>query len=238
VARTVGELRPIERDGRLERPRSVRALRIFGATVAAGALLLALGPDEIRDAARALFLPWATAEAATPAMAVHVVPGNATVPKGASVDVGAALSGFASDSAALVVRADSTGEWTRLPMMRDRAEGRFTTRLFDVSRATEYYVESNGVRSARYRLSVSNLPAVSRLALDLRYPAYTGLAAEHVDDGGDVAAVVGTTVTVRPRVTMPVRGGTVTFDDGTSVRLAAGDSGALSASFRVKKSGF
>ena len=238
VARTIGELRPIEHDGRIERPRIVRALRIFGATVAAGALLLALGPDDVRDAARALFLPWATAEAATPVMSVHVVPGNATVPKGASIDVGAALSGFAADSAALVVRSDSTQEWMRLPMARDRAAGRFTARLFDVARATDYYVESNGVRSPRYRLSVSDLPAVNRLALDLRYPAYTGLPAEHVDDGGDVAAVVGTTVTVRPRVTMPVRGGAIAFDDGTSVPLAAGDSGALSASFRVRKSGF
>ena len=58
-------------------------------------------------------------------------------------------------------------------MSRDKAKGTFTSRLFDVAKATEYYVESNGVRSPLYRLSVSNLPAVSKLALDIRYPAYT-----------------------------------------------------------------
>src|SRR5215210_1270321 len=123
-------------------------------------------------------------------------------------------------------------------MSRDRAEGKFTSRLFDVAKATEYYVESNGIRSALYRLSVSNLPAVSRLALDVRYPAYTQLPAEHVTDGGDVAAVVGSTVTVRPSVTMPVRGGTIAFDNGATVPLVADSAGALSGSFKVSTSGF
>ena len=239
VGRTVTALRPIQSDGRIERARKVRAMRVLGATVAAGALLVLFGPDGLRETARALFAPWSTAEAATPAvMAVRVVPGNAAVPKGASVDVGASLSGFSSDSAELSFRTDSTQAWTRLSMARDKAEGKFTSRLFDVAKATEYYVESNGVRSAVYKLSVSNLPAVSKLALDVRYPAYTGIPAEHVTDGGDVAAVVGSNVTVRPSVTMPVRGGTIAFDNGVNVPLVADSSGALSGSFRVTTSGF
>ena len=238
ITRTVSALGPLQSDGRIERPRVVRALRVFGATVVAGALLVLLGPDSLRDTARAVFVPWSTAEAATPVMSVRVVPGNASVPKGASVDVGASLSGFSSDSAELSFRTDSTQAWTRLPMSRDKTDGRFTSRLFDVAKATDYYVESNGVRSALYKLSVSNLPAVSRLALDVRYPAYTRIPPDHVTDGGDVAAVVGSTVTVRPAVTMPVRGGTISFDNGVTVPLAADSSGLLSGSFRVTSSGF
>src|SRR4029078_909252 len=101
MVRTGEAFRPLERDGRIEKPRVVRALRVFGGAVVAGLLLLLVGPDGLRDTARALFFPWPTAEAATPVMAVRVVPGNAAVPKGASVDVGASLSGFASDSAEL-----------------------------------------------------------------------------------------------------------------------------------------
>jgi hypothetical protein len=123
-------------------------------------------------------------------------------------------------------------------MARDKAKGTFTARLFDVAKATEYYVESNNVRSALHKLSVSNLPAVSKIALDIRYPAYTRTPAEHVTDGGDVAAVVGSTVTVRPTVTMPVRGGTITFDNGVAVPLAADSSGGWSGAFAVKTSGF
>jgi hypothetical protein len=238
TARTVKALQPLERDGRIERPRTVRALQVFGGAAAVAALLLLAGPDEIRDTARALFVPWSDAQAATPVMSVRVVPGNASVPKGASVDVGASLNGFSSDSAELSFRTDTTEAWTRVSMVRDKAKGQFTTRLFDVAKATDYYVESNGVRSPQYRLSVSNLPAVSKLALDIRSPAYTRIPPEHVTDGGDVAAVVGSTVTVRPTVTMPVRGGTITFDNGATVPLAADSSGALSGSFSVKTSGF
>ena len=237
VGRTVDAVRPLERDGRIEKPRVVRALRVFGAAVAAAALLLMLGPDGLRDTARALFVPWGTAEAATPVMTVRVVPGNAAVPKGASVDVGASLSGFASDSAQLLFRTDTGQQWTHLSMSREKDKGRFTSRLFDVAKATEYFVLANGVRSPTYKLTVSNLPAVSKLAVEVHYPSYTGLPAEHHDDGGDVAAVVGSTVTVRPATTMPVRSGSLVFDNGTTP-LVADSTGALRGSFRVATSGF
>ena len=53
-------------------------------------------------------------------------------PKGASVDVGASLSGFSSDSAELSFRTDSTQAWTRLPMARDKAidDANLETSLF------------------------------------------------------------------------------------------------------------
>lgn len=238
LVRTVAALRPLQSDNRIERPRMVRAVRVFGAAVVAGLLLVLLGPDGLRDTARALFVPWSTAEAATPVFAVRVVPGNASVPKGASVDVGATLAGFTSDSAELAFRGDSSQPWTRLPMSRERSGERFTARLFDVARATEYFVESNAIRSPVYRLSVTNLPAVRRLAVDVRHPAYTGLPVEHVDDGGDVAAVVGSMVTVRPKLTMPVRAGTLVFDNGARVPLVVGKDSALAATFRVATSGF
>jgi hypothetical protein len=154
------------------------------------------------------------------------------------VDVGASIAGFTADSAELVFRGDSTAEWVRLPMSRDRVEGSFTSRLLDLTRQTEYFVESSGHRSPVYRLTVTELPAVRRLALDLHFPPYTGLPAEHVEDGGDVAAVVGTTVTVHPAITKAVRGGAIAFDDGTSVPLVVGDDGAPVAAFRVRRSGF
>ena len=64
------------------------------------------------------------------------------------------------------------------------------------------------------------------------------LAAEKMEDGGDVAAVVGTTVTVRPTTTMPVQSGSLTFDNGTKVPLVADSAGAMSASFKLATSGF
>ena len=238
VERTLAMLMPLQRNAALERPRMIRAARALAVVVGGAVLLLAVGPAGLRQAARALFAPWSVAEAAIPVLAVHVVPGNAAVPRGASVDVGASLAGFDSDSAELAFRTDSTAEWVRLPMSPDKVDGSFTARLLDLTRQTDYFVESGGHRSATYRLTVSDMPAVRRLALDVRYPAYTGLPNEHVEDGGDVAAVVGSSVTVRPSLTKSVRSAQLVFDDGSVVPLPLGTDGAPRGAFVVRRNGF
>ncbi|HVH40497.1 MAG TPA: DUF4175 family protein, partial [Gemmatimonadaceae bacterium] len=239
VERVVKDLRPITDDGRIERPRTVRAGRVLAGAVVAGALLLTLGPAGLRDAARVLFAPWSVAIAATPpAPMVGVEPGNAEVPRGGSLDVRATLANFSADGAELVFRSDSTAEWVRIPMGRDSAGGAFAGRLFDITEPTQYYVEATGIRSPTFLLRVSDLPAVQKLAVELRFPSYTGLAPERDEDGGDVAAVKGTTVIVEPLVTRAVRAGSLTFDDGTTVPLALDSAGQLRGSFRVRENGF
>jgi hypothetical protein len=238
MERTLAAVRPIQHDGRLERPRVQRALRAIGGIAVAVALLFAVGPKQLRGIARQIFAPWSVAEAATPTLAVRVRPGNAAIPRGAAVDVSASLAGFSADGAELVFRTDSASEWVRMPMARDSVDGSFTSRVFDLTKRTEYYVDANGIRSPTYALSVTDLPAMSAMSIDLRFPAYTGLPSEHFKEGGDVAAVVGTNVTIHATITKPVRGGTLAFDNGTKVPFTIGADGRLSASFPVKTTGF
>ena len=238
MERTLAMVRPIEHDGRIERPRVQRALRALGGIAVAAALLFAIGPKALRRTARQIFAPWSVAEAAVPTLAVRVRPGNAAIPRGAAVDVSASLAGFTADGAELVFRTDSAAEWVRMPMARDSVDGSFTSRVFDLTKRTEYYVDANGIRSPTYALRVTDLPAMSTMAIDLRYPAYTGLPAEHIKDGGDVAAVVGTNVTIHATITKPVRGGTLSFDNGAKVPFTVGADGRLAASFPVKTTGF
>ncbi|MBL0890498.1 MAG: Ig-like domain-containing protein [Gemmatimonadaceae bacterium] len=233
-------IRTLPRDASLERPRMIRAGQWSGALALGAALLLVLGPQSVRDGARVLFMPFGTAQAAVPVRALSIEPGNASVPRGGAIEVEATLVGFAASGAELVFRSDSgaTTEWQRLPMVPSADSARFRSRLFDIVTPTEYYVESADVRSAVFRLTVNDMPAVSRVSLDLQFPAYSGLPREHIDDGGDVAAIVGTTVTVHATVTRAVAGGTLRFDDGSTVPLVADSSGRVSGSFRVTRSGF
>ena len=238
VDRTLAVMQPLQRDRALERPRVMRAMRSLGVIAVAVILLVTIGPWQLRHTARQLFAPWSVAEAATPTLAVRVRPGNAAIPRGAAVDVKASLDGFVADGAELVFRSDSTAEWTRLPMARDSVAGTFTSRVFDLVHATEYFVDANGIRSPTYTLRVTDLPALSSLAIDLRYPAYTGLATEHIKEGGDVAAVVGTIVTIHATITKPVRAAVLAFDNGSRISLVLGADGLLSASFPVRTTGF
>ena len=238
IARTLELVRPLQHSRVIERPRVQKALRSLGVIGVVAAVMFGAGPTQLRHTARQLFAPWSVAEAATPILAVHVVPGNAAIPRGAAIDLKASLEGFAADGAELVFRTESAAEWVRLPMARDSIAGTFTSRVFDVTHQTEYFVDANGIRSPTYTLTVTDLPALSRLAIDLRFPAYTGMLTEHSTDGGDVAAVVGTTVTVHASITKQVRSGVLAFDNGTTIPLKPGNDGLFSASFSVKTTGF
>ena len=233
----LAKVRRIEAGPGLERSRLGRAAALLAGVGAAAALLLVVGPAVLKDAARALFIPWSEA-AAAPVFAVTVSPGDAQVPRGGAVELKAVLRGFAALSAELVLKSDTATEWVRIPMLRDSAAAEFTSRLFDLTRTTEYYVEAEGIRSRAFHLTVVDLPAVERLSIELHFPSYTGLPPERIEKGGDVAAVRGTTVTVRASITKPVKSGTIRLDDKTTVPLRADSAGRLTGSFRVTRNGF
>ena len=65
------------------------------------------------------------------------------------------------------------------------------------------------MRSPTYAMKVVELPAVENLELEYVYPAYTGLAPQKIESGGDVAALRGTEVRVRVKPTMASPGRTV-----------------------------
>ena len=238
MTRASAAIRPLQERAALERPRMVRASKALGVLAVIAVAMFALGPAGLRDSARLLFVPWSTAQAATRVRAVRVLPGNATVPRGSALEVHASLVGFAADNAELVFRADSASAWVRLPMSRDADSSGFRGRMFDLVKPAEYYVESADVRSPTYTLRVSDLPAVKLIALDLRFPSYSGLPVEHIDDGGDVAAVEGTTVVVHAAVTRAVKSGVLHFDDGTTVAMAIDTGSTVMGSFKVSHSGF
>lgn len=237
VEEALAEVRRLEAGPGLERSRVRRAAGWMGLVGAGAAALLLAGPQILRDTARVLFVPWSEA-AAAPAFFIRVTPGDAAVPRGGAIEVRAALHGFVAEGAELVMRADTASEWIRLPMLRDSAAAEFTTRVFDLVRATEYFVEADGVKSPAFHLTVTDLPTVQRLSLELRFPAYTGLPPEKIEQGGDVAAVVGTTVTVRATVTLPAKSVAVRIDDGPTMPLTADKDGRWTGSFQVKRDGF
>ena len=225
-------------DGRhLERARLRRAGGVVGAVTLGSAALLLLGPDWFRVATATLVNPWRPVPAA-PSFLVGVEPGNAEVPRGGGVDIRAVLNGFTSEAAELVFRSDSTGEWQRLPMSRDTAAGQFTTRLFDVAEKTEYFVEATGIRSPAFTLSVVDLPAVAAAGATVRFPRYTGLAAETIEPAGDLAVLKGSDVSLRVTLTRPAKAAWLVVEGRAPIPMAASSDGGYSASFRVTGDAF
>ena len=223
--------------------------RSSGMLVAAGlaaVLLFVFGPAYLRHGLSALLTPMADVEASSPYQ-IDVLPGDATVARGADQTITARLLGFEAEEVNLLMRSAGAGDtFERLPLIpveNDAGEtvaGTYEVLLFDLQDAVDYLVESTGVESATYTLDVLDLPYVERLELEYHFPAYTGLEPRLVEQGGDIAVLRGTEVRLRAVPTMGTTGGMLIFDDddGETLDLAVAEDGSLTASFMVEEEGF
>src|SRR5207245_8913923 len=118
------------------------------------------------------------------------------------------------------------------------APAAFEGLLVDVAKTRGYRVESNGVLSPGFTMTVVDLPTVGLLALEYRFPAYTGLQPRTIDPGGDVAAIKGTEVLLKITPTMTTPGGSVLLNENTPGALTRHADGTLTGKFAVEEQGF
>src|SRR5258707_1027782 len=202
------------------------------------ALVVFLGPAYIRHGLSALLVISRSAEASTP-YRIEVKPGNTKVPRGADQTITAKLFGFASTDVAVMMRSDKSASFERVPLIAGK-DGAFEGVLFHLEKPTDYFVESNGVRSPAsglYSLAVVDLPTVSQLEAEYHFPAYTGLAPRK-EQGGDLAAIRGTEAVLHVVPSMATPGGRILLDDGLAMTLTTGSDGSLTGSFKITKQGY
>ena len=194
VEQAIDQCRALEQGRTIERTAVQRHAGALAAIAALVALVLAFGPAYFRHGLSAL-LTFQSAAASSP-YSIEVTPGNTKVPRGADQAVKAKLVGFASSDVSVMMRIAPDGSFDRVPLIPSAQAGTFEGMLFHLEKPTEYYVESNGVRSGKFMLTVVELPTVQQLDLEYRFPPYTGLEPRRAE-GGDVAAIRGTDVMLR-----------------------------------------
>jgi hypothetical protein len=207
---------------------------VFAGVVTVAILAVLLGPAFFRHALSAVLIVSQSIEAAAP-YKIAVTPGNISVPKGADQTITGRLSGFNAQDAALMVKRPGSSTYEKLPLVRND-KGDFEGILFGIKGTTEYFVEAEGVGSSHYTLKVVDVPYVDKLGLEYKFPAYTGLETEKIEDGGDIAVLRGTEVKVIITPTMKTNGGRIALDKET-VPLKAEADGTLTASFKADKDG-
>ena len=240
VESAVEKVRAIEDGRRVERVPVRRYSAMLGVITIAAIALFTLGPTYLRHALSALLIVSRDVEAAAP-YSIEVTPGNATVARGADQSITARLSGFDAEQASLMIRKTPEAAYERVPLLRSES-GQYEGMLFDLAAPIEYFVEANGVNSKHYTLKVVDLPYVQRLELEYHFPAYTGLAPQKVEDGGDIAVLKGTEVRVRAVPTMTAPAGQIVLGDkdraGLAPDAAGGSPAPLVGAFKVNRDGF
>ncbi|MGE3345566.1 MAG: DUF4175 family protein, partial [Vicinamibacterales bacterium] len=227
--RALGTAEAIDRDAR----RRLAAALVMVVAVLGGAV--SFGPESMRHGLSAL-LVMTRAEAASP-YAIEVLPGNVKAPRGSDQNIKARLMNFSSDEVVLMMRSGTEGEYIRVPLVPGLEDGMFEGILFDVMLDTEYFVESDGVRSDTFRMTMVDLPAVKTMDHEYRFPAYTKLPAQTIEGAGDIASVKGTVVRMQIASTMATTGGRIVFGDDSSVPLQVAEDGTLSGEFTIKDKG-
>ncbi|MDT5271860.1 MAG: hypothetical protein QOH49_4046 [Acidobacteriota bacterium] len=218
----------------LDRVFSRRALAAYGAAALASLLLFAgvlkWGPRGVSEGVAQLVAPSGLA-AETNARAIKVKPGTARVPKGSDQEIKAALAGFESEAVSLFTRAAGASDdaWQGQAMEEAKERGEFQFSLLNMQESAEYFVESDGVRSEVFKLEVVDLPFVKQLDLVLNFPAFSRMAAKTIEDGGDVAALKGTVVTVTARLSGKARAARIVTASGRKAEMKAAGSDFVGA---------
>ena len=179
------------------------AMRAAAARAAAGAAImiagaLAMAPMLTRAAetARLRFFPGS--------IAVHVLPGDIRLPKGASLRVHASLRGARGTLMTITpqLTISVNGEDRTVAMVQ--GERGFEYTLGSVDRSFTYGVTAGAAHSSTYKVTAIAPPRVERIALHYVYPSFSGLAPRDEENGGDIYAPAGTRVRLTIRADKPV----------------------------------
>ena len=204
--------------------RRSRLLLYGGATLASILILVGVlkwGPREISEGVTQLIMPRAVA-ASTNALSIKVKPGTARVPKNSDQDILATLVNFDAQIVSVYTRpVGSKNDWQGQAMEPAKAKTDYRYLIFNIQDSIEYFVESNGVRSDVFKLTVVDLPYVRQLDVTLNFPAFSHLPSKTTEDGGDIAALKGTVAAITARLSGKVRAARIVLADGKKIEMRA-----------------
>ena len=237
VEQAVEQARVHEHGHHVDRAAFKRHAYTLAGVAVVTALVFALGPAFLRHGLSALLIVSRSIEASSP-YKIEVHPGSAKVPRGADQAVSAKLIGFTAKDVTVMMRPSAAVPYERVSLIAGAQPGTFEGMLFHLEKPVDYFIESNGVRSPSFRLDVVDLPTVSQMDLEYRFPAYTNLAPRKQDGGGDVAAIRGTDVWLHITPTMATPNGRILLNDGGAEPLTKQADGTLTGIFKIKGQGF
>src|SRR5215468_1057611 len=210
-----------------------------GAAAASLALFIAaliFGPKEITMGIAQIIMPQ-TQVAATNALKFEVKPGTARVPKGSDQKISAKLINFNSEQTKVFTRkaGASDAQWVGQLMEPAKNNNEFQFFIFNIQDDTEYWVESNGVKSEVFKLTVADLPYVKRIDQTQNFPAFTGLAPKTIEDAPNVSVLAGTTVKLLARLTGKAKSARIVLRDGGKIEMEKAGETDFAASMIVNK---
>ena len=148
----------------------------------------------------------------------QIEPGNIELERGSNLLV---LARFASQPPANVnlLWRPTGGDESILPLTKSLDDPVFAGQLPRVSHDITYRVDFDGRKSAEFKVTVFDLPALVRSDLQLRFPSYTELETKTLEDAFVATVVEGTTIGISCRLNKAVALAKLVDKDGTTIPL-------------------
>ena len=209
-------------------------------TVTLLAVFVVLAFGRFSSAGLQILMPFSHVASVGSVRFLSITPGNAAWVKGEPLAIEAVIDapqGKPYDGA-IELAGLAGSETENLALQRSPEEpARFTYRLPQVLEPFAYRLRVGGTESRQFKITLKEPPLIEQIDVLYRYPEYTGLEPQRVENnGGEIRCLIGTTVEMTVHVSAPVEAGTVMFGSGPAQKCLADTTGrALACRFTVLK---
>ena len=243
--RAAADLSQVRIETAVDRTHLVRLCCALAVVLALFSLYLVFSPkNPLRSAARVLF-PWSNVAAPTRVTIDDVLPGDTAAFHGEFITVSAELAGLRDGETPLLIysTADDQSVDQAVPMTSPKGEYRYQCRLppgkLGLRQDYKYQLSAGDCRTPVYLIEVRNAPAIVVDKVVYRYPGYTGLADQTLENQGDLRAIEGTEATIHATANTEIKPATAELDLGCTgrrgLRMTA-DGYKATGSFRLRLS--
>jgi hypothetical protein len=149
---------------------------------------------------------------------LNIEPGNTVALQGEKLTISAEIVSRNNEPVYLFFSTDD-GQAVRqaipmsLPEGKTRYEVPFPPGKQGFASGVDYWIAQNNSRSGTFRINVRPTAAVEIVSLKYRFPHYTGLPEETIENSSDIRAVEGTEVKIGVRSTIPLQRIDLVFDN-------------------------
>ncbi|MDR1142293.1 MAG: hypothetical protein LBL62_11410 [Planctomycetaceae bacterium] len=165
-----------------------------------------------------IMLPISNIERPQAVRFLNIEPGNTVALQGEKLTVSAEVVGQSNEPVYLFFSTDD-GQAVRqaipmsLPEGKTRYEVLFPPGKQGFAGNVDYWIAQNDSRSGTFRIEVRPTASVEIVSLKYRFPPYTGLPDETLENSGDIRAIEGTEVKIGVRSTIPLQRIDLVFDN-------------------------
>ncbi|MDR1270534.1 MAG: hypothetical protein LBK82_13515, partial [Planctomycetaceae bacterium] len=165
-----------------------------------------------------IILPISNIERPQAVRFLNIEPGNTVALQGEKLTVSAEVVGQSNEPVYLFFSTDD-GQAVRqaipmsLPEGKTRYEVLFPPGKQGFAGNVDYWIAQNDSRSGTFRIEVRPTASVEIVSLKYRFPPYTGLPDETLENSGDIRAIEGTEVKIGVRSTIPLQRIDLVFDN-------------------------